>query len=78
MASTATGSDLIDAIILERRKELAFEGDRVYDLMRRQLTWTKFRTFDEETITWDNTFLINPIPRAEIDTNPNIVQNDGY
>ena len=77
-ASTASGADLIDAIILERRKELAFEGDRVFDLMRRQMTWTKFRTFDEETISWDNPLLINPIPRAEIDTNPSMVQNSGY
>jgi hypothetical protein len=78
VASTATGQDLIDAIILERRKELAFEGDRVFDLMRRQLSWTKFRTFDQEVINWDNEQLINPIPRAELDNNPNITQNSGY
>lgn len=76
--STATGDDLIDAIILERRKEFAFEGDRLYDLTRRQRSWTKFRTFEEFTVNWDDDQVYNPIPQAEIDVNPNIDQNPGY
>ena len=77
-ASAATGQDLIDAIILERRKEFAFEGDRVYDLIRRQLTWTKYTTFENMEASWDNPQLINPIPRGEMDNNPNIQQNPAY
>jgi hypothetical protein len=76
--STATGNDLILAILDERRKEFALEGDRVFDLMRRQLTWTNFGTFENRQISWDNDKLINPIPRVEIDVNPNITQNPGY
>ncbi|NJC25344.1 RagB/SusD family nutrient uptake outer membrane protein [Neolewinella antarctica] len=76
--SADSGDDLIEAIILERRKELAFEGDRVFDLMRHKRTWTKFRSFEDEVISWDNDQLINPIPRAEINVNPNITQNPGY
>jgi len=76
--SAATGDDLIDAIILERRKEFAFEGDRLYDLTRRQRSWTKFRTFEEFTVNWDDDQVYNPIPQAEIDVNPNITQNPGY
>ena len=79
--STDSGEDLINAILDERRKELAFEGDRVYDLMRRKLTWTKFRnpTLQNETVSWDNPQLINPLPRAELDNNPNINENNpGY
>jgi len=76
--SAATGDDLIDAIILERRKEFAFEGDRLYDLTRRQRSWTKFRTFEEFTVNWDDDQVYNPIPQAEIDVNPNINQNPGY
>lgn len=78
VASTATGADLIDAILDERRREFAFEGDRSFDLTRRQKTWTKFTTFDSFEVTWNNPQLINPIPRAEIDNNPNITQNAGY
>ena len=80
-AEDASGEELIEAIIEERRKELAFEGDRVYDLMRRQMTWTKYRnpTLENEEVSWDNAQLINPIPRAELDNNPNINENNpGY
>jgi len=77
-ASTASGDDLIAAILNERRKELAFEGDRVFDLTRRQLSWTKVRTFGNEEVSWDNPQLINPIPRVELDVNENMVQNPGY
>ncbi len=76
--SAATGGDLITAILNERRKELAFEGDRVYDLTRRQLSWTKFRTFENIDASFSNPQLINPIPRGEMDNNPNIEQNPGY
>ncbi len=78
VASTATGQALIDAILDERRKELAFEGDRVFDLTRRQLTWTKFRTFEQFEVDWNNNQVYNPIPLNEINVNPNLVQNPGY
>ncbi|MEL7123346.1 MAG: RagB/SusD family nutrient uptake outer membrane protein [Bacteroidota bacterium] len=77
-ASTASGQDLIDEILLERRKELAFEGDRVYDLTRRQMSWIKFRTFDSQAVNWNDDQVYNPIPVAEIDNNPNMEQNPGY
>ena len=76
--SSASGQDLIDAIILERRKEFAFEGDRIYDLTRRQLSWTKYRTFEAFTVNWDNDQVYNPIPQIELDVNPNMIQNSGY
>ncbi len=76
--TTATGDDLIAEILTERRKELAFEGDRIYDLTRTKSTWTKFRTFDDLTVSWDNDLVINPIPLDEMNVNPNMVQNSGY
>ena len=78
VASTASGQDLIDAILDERRRELAFEGDLSWDYTRRQRNWTKFTTFFSFDVQWNDPQLINPIPRAEIDNNPNIVQNPGY
>lgn len=77
-ASDDSDDALIDAILEERRKEFVLEGDRVFDLMRRQRTWTNFGTFENREISWDNPKLINPIPRAEIDVNENITQNEGY
>ncbi len=76
---TASGEALIDAIILERRKELAFEGARFWDLVRRNMTWTKFRTLDIQfEVNWDRTETVAPIPQIELDVNPQMVQNEGY
>jgi hypothetical protein len=81
---TSTGAQLKADIINERRKELAFEGDRYWDLMRlnlpianhikNQIPFTPF------PIDVTNTRRIFPIPQAEIDVNPNIrsQQNPGY
>lgn len=75
----ASGQALIDAILLERRKELAFEGDRLYDLLRRGLTYTKYQsTTVSRQVTAPNDRLIGPIPQREIDANPNVTQNPGY
>lgn len=65
-----TQQDVIDAILLERRRELAFEGDRWPDLVRTGravsvLGIPAFRT-------------LFPIPQNEIDVAPNIAQNTGY
>ena len=67
---TLTQQQLIDAILLERRRELAFEGDRWPDLVRTERAVTvlgipAFRT-------------LFPIPQNEIDVAPTIVQNSGY
>ncbi len=64
----------LDRILAERRLELAFEGQLLWDLKRNRAT----------TITanparsWTNPLFIFPIPQREIDTNPNLVQNAGY
>ncbi len=79
---TATGQALIDRILLERRKELAFEGGfRLYDLTRTATTFTKFRIGQENlTIEAPTNFTILPIPIDELNANPNIQeqQNPGY
>ncbi|WP_276480869.1 RagB/SusD family nutrient uptake outer membrane protein [Paraflavitalea pollutisoli] len=78
---TLAGDDLKAAILVERRKEFAFEGHRLFDLTRRKQTFTKTR---RGTIT----FIVNapenktilPIPQREMDANPAIKgqQNPGY
>lgn len=61
---------LIEAIILERRVELAFEGNYFHDLMRRRK--------EVKGLPYNDRHLRLPLPQREIDTNPNLVQNEGY
>lgn len=63
-------------ILKERKLELAFEGFRLGDLKRNQES-----TIDPITgaaVAWDSPRLVLPIPLAEINVNPNLVQNPGY
>lgn len=63
-------------ILKERKLELAFEGFRLGDLKR-----NKESTIDPITgaaVAWDSPRLVLPIPLAEINVNPNLVQNSGY
>jgi hypothetical protein len=74
---------LINDIIAERRKELAFEGDRFFDLQRINATINKVRRENPTqliVVTPANFMRIFPIPQVEIDVNPNIrsQQNPGY
>lgn len=86
-----TGPQVLEDILVERRKELAFEGQRLWDLVRLQRTWTKVKnqsplstiTVTYNPSTWNSTpasQIIFPIPQAEINANPGIVppQNPGY
>lgn len=62
--------ELIDTILLERRIELAFEGQRLGDLQRLQQDVTGL-PFDAPTLAF-------PIPQDEMDANENITQNPAY
>lgn len=66
----ASADDLIEAIILERRVELAFEGNRFHDLCRLQRD-VKGTPFDADKLRW-------PLPQRDLDANPNLEQNPGY
>ncbi|WAC40396.1 RagB/SusD family nutrient uptake outer membrane protein [Pedobacter sp. SL55] len=77
--STSSGTLLINEILKERRKELAFEGHQLFDLNRTRTNWTKFRSNDGTTAyTARSNRTIFPIPRRETSLNPNIRQNTGY
>ncbi len=80
---TSTGTQLINDILAERRKELAFEGDRFFDLLRTNATINKVRRENPTqliVVAPTNFMRIFPIPQSEIDVNPNIrsQQNPGY
>jgi len=62
--------DMINTIIDERRKELAFEGDRWPDLVRLGLATTVLGISAQQALY--------PIPQREIDVTPGLAQNPGY
>lgn len=78
----STGVTLQNDIINERRKELAFEGLRYFDLTRLNLPVnrsTQTRTAPTTiTLPVNSPKRILPIPQAEVDANPNVKQNPGY
>lgn len=75
--------DLINAILLERYKELCYEGQRYIDLKRRELTISReLADVANNTVIQNlpasNAKYILPIPQQEVFANPNMQQNDGY
>jgi hypothetical protein len=81
----STGQALLDDILLERRKELAFEGHRYWDLARYNQNVVRVNLAGNYagyplTIATTNFRRILPIPQIELDANPNIrtQQNPGY
>lgn len=78
----SVGSQLFEDIITERRKELAFEGQRYLDLQRLKRDVVRSANYPAaaRTIQYSNFRRLLPIPQAELDANPNIKtqQNTGY
>ena len=86
----STGTQILEDILTERRKELAFEGGRFWDLVRLKRTWTKvinqnpLKSISINAANNSNasfskiTPLVYPIPQAEIDANKNITQNPEF
>jgi hypothetical protein len=64
----------------ERRKELMFEGHIVYDYARTgtSLVRTDFDGVNNKDVPFPNYRWAMPIPKREMDANPNMVQNEGY
>ena len=79
VAGIETGTALLNAIALERRKELISEGHRWFDLKRTTKTISRtncsiFCSLSSSSRAWTW-----PIPIGEINANPNILpQNTGY
>lgn len=74
-------NSVLAAILTERFKELAFEGQRYYDLRRlgypiqRETDDLQYST-DASTLSASNTAYILPIPQLEVLANPNILPNN--
>ncbi|HXO77341.1 MAG TPA: RagB/SusD family nutrient uptake outer membrane protein [Puia sp.] len=68
--------DLINALIKERRIELAFEGQGSLEFQRNKLDLPAHSTVSLQA--WGSNYRVLPIPKYETDKDPNLKQNDGY
>jgi hypothetical protein len=81
---SSTGAALLSDIVTERRKELAFEGDRFSDLNRLKMPINRVSNPGAIpaplSIAYPSDIRLAPIPLIEIQANPNIAgqQNPGY
>ena len=64
----------------ERRKELMFEGHIVYDYARckKSLVRNDFDGVTNKDVPFPSHRWAMPIPKREMDANPNMTQNEGY
>lgn len=82
-----------EAVLHERRLELAFEGHRWFDLMRFGDDYTRLKqvsdnanvpgtasydSYTQPRRALDDNHVLLPVPTSVIDNNPNIKQNPGY
>ena len=77
---TSSGIALLNDITFERRLELAFEGNRFFDMNRLGLDVNRNMQFppNAQTLLISDHRRILPIPLKETNANPNISQNPGY
>lgn len=73
-----SGADLIDEILLERRRELGFEGHRWFDLKRRGLDVPKPASSGLPPLPHDDYRILAPLPTNEVENNAELLQNPGY
>jgi hypothetical protein len=77
----------LDTMMLERRREFALEGQRLFDLNRTRTNYVKISTAGSATSRlieynvsptsfFNRTIL--PIPNGELAVNPNLLQNPGF
>lgn len=75
----ATPAALVEDILLERRRELAFEGHRWFDIKRRGLDLVKPAATGVGTITADDIRFLAPIPTDQPQLSGGVIaQNPGY
>lgn len=74
--TAVTQTELLDAILQERRVELFTEwGHRWLDLKR---TNRSAEVLDTLKIGWEPIDILWPMPQSEMNNNPNLTQNNGY
>jgi starch-binding outer membrane protein, SusD/RagB family len=76
---TATGTALLDSVYQERRKEFAFEGTRMFDLLRwkKGVARTDATSPSAQNLVYPSNKAIAPIPTSDVDIN-GLDQNPDY
>lgn len=73
---SADQDEIIEEIMVERQRELNFEGHRFYDLKRRTMDIPKQQ--GATTVPYDDFRILSELPTSEVDNNPDLNQNPGY
>lgn len=77
--SGKTQAEMKEIILHERRMELAFEGQRWFDIIRVDNgQWGLDFLHAIGNVNATEKYLLFPIPLKEIESNPNLTQNPGY
>lgn len=79
LSTSLSKEKMREAIIHERRMELAFEGHRWFDMIRidnGQYAINFLHSIGKTNVNKDR--LLFPIPQTEMDANPLMTQNPGY
>lgn len=77
-ATANSNAEIYDAIVRERRVELAFEGHRFFDLKRLGRDIPKPQIGGGTVIPYTNFRILAQIPEGEVSNNSLLVQNPGY
>lgn len=86
-AGAIRATAFLDSIIVERRKEFALEGQRIFDLNRTKTNYVKINSAGnaasrliQYTSTTSSYYYrtILPIPVSQVQNNPKMVQNEGF
>lgn len=82
---TGSKESMIEAVLHERRLELAFEGERWFDLCRNNKVEQYLNGIDNrdsgrirQVRQFDSNSYLLPIPQTALDQNTNLEQNPGY
>ncbi|GBU08285.1 membrane protein [Bacteroidales bacterium] len=82
--TTSSKDKMANAVLNERRLELAFEGQRWFDLIRNDKAIETINALPSKDPIRNNMAAINndglllPIPQKQLDMNPSLLQNKGY
>ena len=79
LSAVSSSANLLDEILLERRRELCFEGQYFFDLARFNKNIVRSDCFGLQcNLVFPNPKMVLPIPRSSIVINQNIIQNESY
>lgn len=71
--------DFIDSLLVERRRELVYEGHRFFTLKRRAQDIPKPQgNVPENEVEYEEFRILAPLPNGEVTSNPQLEQNPGY